>query len=159
MQQRVHLAAGTTEVEFIWSHDRWQHEIRTSNQRTWTSVEGPSPGGAPEWPCSPVITEVSRVEVTGGPAVLGLGLAGRSHFSLCVTIHPELHDTLLVEAACRIHAKATSIGSTYKDHSGDAFRVEPENPTPTLPATVRWSYLLGPNGLQALPPARMAAGG
>ncbi len=147
----VRLAAGMTVLEFIWNSDRWRHEVRTSGGRAWRSVEGSAgPNSDPRWPASPVLTEVSLVEVAGRTAVLGLGLAGRSHFSLCVTVHPVQADTLLFEAACRIHSTAGWIGSSYNDTEGVATQIEPPGHPPDPPATVLWSYTVGPDGPRAL---------
>jgi hypothetical protein len=156
----VRLQAGATIVEFIWATDRWQHEIRTADARGWFSIEGVDGGADPRWPQSPVLTEFSLEQVAGKPVLLGVGLAGRSHFSMCVTVHPDDHEKLLFEAACRIHTVAEWLGSSYRCEDGRVARIEPEPPIPAPPATVCWNYTAGPGGLQAVPPAvARAAGG
>jgi hypothetical protein len=149
----VRLAAGATVVEFTRAGDRWRHEVRTGDGRVWQSVEGATATtGDPRWPASPVLTEVSLLEVAGRPAILGLGLAGRSHFSMCVTIQAEIADTLLFETACRMNAEAGWLGSTYRDAVGRVSGLQPILPLPSPPATVRWSYAFGPGGPRHLPP-------
>jgi hypothetical protein len=119
------------------------------------SLEGPAaPGGDPRWPASPVFTEVSRMDVAGRPAILGVGCAGRSHFSASITIHPTLPDTLLFEIACRLHEPPGPLGSTYARTDGSTVRGEPaddESTGPGLPRTVEWRYTIGPAGLEPQP--------
>ena len=79
--------------------------------------------------------------------MLGVGLAGRSHFSLSVVACPERPDTLLFEAAARI-VEPGWLGSTYEGEQGRE-QVEATAASPT-PATVRWAYRIGPAGLEPL---------
>jgi hypothetical protein len=146
----LRLLAGLTSVSFTWSGDRWQHAVAAADGRRWWSIEGAVPAGAdPRWPASPVLVEVSLVVAGSRPAVLGVGLAGRSHFSLSVVACPDRPDTLLFEAACRIAEPAGWLGSTY-DGDGGRERVAADRTIPP-PATVRWSYRIGPAGLEPLP--------
>jgi len=155
----IRLAAGRLVVEFIWSGDRWTHRAGPAGGPLWTSVEGPTPPeDDPRWPASPVLVEVSLVEAAGGPAVVGVGLAGRSHFSLCVTPHPAGGERLLFEAACRIHEPAGWLGSTYRNLEGALRQVRPAAAPPAPPATVCWRYVLdaggpAPEPLPSSPPA------
>jgi hypothetical protein len=155
----IRLAAGRLVVEFTWGGDRWTHRVGPAGGPLWTSVEGPDPAGAdPRWPASPVLVEVSLVEAAGGPAVVGVGLAGRSHFSLCVTPHPAGGERLLFEAACRIHAPAGWLGSTYRGPAGARRQIRPVATPPDPPATVCWRYVLdaggpAPEPLPSSPPA------
>jgi len=106
------------------------------------------------WPASPALIELSLVELAGGPVVLGVGQAGRSHFSLSARSCPGRAETILFEAACRIHEAAGWLGSTYRDDAGRVTRVIAA--APAAPATVTWSYAIGPGGLEPtvlLPPA------
>jgi hypothetical protein len=152
----VRLAAGQLVVEFTWSGDRWRHTIGSPAGPAWTSVEGPAAAGDdPRWPASPVLVEVSLVEAAGRPAVVGVGLAGRSHFSLCVTPHPAGGERLLFEAACRIHESAGWLGSTYREPDGDLRQIMPAATTPSPPATVCWRYAIDAAGIEPEPlPAR-----
>ncbi len=147
----IRLAAGSTVVEFTWERDRWRHEVLTP-RGGWGSLEAAADGRSDaRWPASPVLVEVSLVELAGGPAVLGIGLAGRSHFSLSVASCPDLADTLLFEAACRIQDRAAWLGSTYADASGRIIRLGAAPAEP--PATVSWSYRIGPEGVEPCGPA------
>jgi len=134
-------------VTFTWSGDRWDHVVAVADGRRWCSTEGPHVAGAdPRWPASPPIVEVSLVTGGSRPAVLGVGAAGRSHFSLSVAACPDRADTLVFEAACRIAEPAGWLGSTYdRDHGRQ--RVGPDRVGPP-PATIRWAYRIGPAGLE-----------
>ena len=155
-RERVRLQAGATIVAFTWATDRWGHEIRNAAGRCWLSIEGADKGADPRWPQSPVLTEVSLEQIAGKPALFGVGLAGRSHFSLCVTVHPSLEDTLLFESACRIHSVAGRLGSSYRADDGHAVCIEPGAPFPAPSATVCWTYTAGPDGILSV---NRAAGG
>jgi hypothetical protein len=159
MSSYMRLESGETSVEFTWDVDRWRHEIRTTDGSTWSSIEGVHHDADPRWPESPVLTELSLQEIAGKTVLLGVGLAGRSHFSLCVTVHPDEEDTLQFEAACRINAPAERLGSTYRGEDGHIARVEAPAPFAPPPATVCWNYTAGPGGLRALPPAVARAAG
>ncbi len=141
------LRAGSTSVTFTWSGDRWEHAVIVAGGCAWRSREGgDAPDDDPRWPASPPLVEVSLVAAGTRPAVLGVGLAGRSHFSLSVVACPERPDTLLFEAAARIVEPSGWLGSTYEGHRGRE-RVPAGDASPP-PATVRWAYRIGPAGLE-----------
>ena len=161
----LQLSAGRIQVEFYWYHDRWAHRISIDGQPVWESLEGPratlAPGISDRWPASPVFTEIMPTETASGPAVLGVGLAGRSHFSASLTAAAEIPDTLLVELACRLHEPPGWLGSVY---SGLAVPVADAQagpisicPAPVqagrMPFTASWTYRIGPAGIEAVPPA------
>lgn len=148
----LRLAAGSWQVSFERAGDRWRHFVTAADQPRFASVEGPAAATAdPRWPASPVLTEVSLVAVGGRPAILGVGRAGRSHFSASVTAHPHLPDTLLFEIACRVQEPPGPLGSTYVAPDGTTVRVGPAAASLSagLPATVQWRYRIGPAGLHA----------
>jgi len=134
--ERLELAAGTTVVVFTRAGDRWDHELRLAD--------------APRWPASPPLVEVSLAATNDGTAILGVGRAGRSHYSLCVTPCLDLADTLHFDVACRIQEPAGWLGSTYRP-TGE---IVPSSLPTEVPATVRWSYTVGPEGILS----RAAAG-
>ena len=144
----LRLDAGSTSVTFTWAGDRWEHVVLLHGGRAWRSREGgDGPDRDPRWPASPPLVEVSLVAAGPRPAVLGVGLAGRSHFSLSVVACPERPDTLLFVAAARI-VEPGWLGSTYEGEQGRE-QVEATAASPT-PATVRWAYRIGPAGLEPL---------
>jgi len=113
-----------------------------------TADAGPSDQ---RWPVSPVITELMAVEIAPVPSLLGVGAAGRSHFSLAVTAHPHRGDTLLFEVACRVHEPPGRLGSAYLQ-AGPAAGIVLVGPAldpacAELPRTIRWSYAIDPAGI------------
>ncbi|MFM7138138.1 MAG: hypothetical protein ACKO1M_13880 [Planctomycetota bacterium] len=143
----LRLHAGSTSITFTWTSDRWEHEVVVPDGRRWRSREGvDGPGDDPRWPASPPLVEVSLVAAGARPAVLGVGLAGRSHFSLSVVACPERPDTLLFEAAARVVEPGGWLGATYDGDEG-LERVAAEAAGPP-PVTIRWAYRIGPAGLE-----------
>jgi len=150
----ISLRAGAVEVSFTRAGDRWRHVVSVAGTIAFESVEGA--GGAdadPRWPASPALTEVTRFDAAGRPAILGLGLAGRSHFSASVAAHPDRPDTLLFEVACRIQEPPAWLGSTYRTASGALAQTAPPAAAGNLPRTVQWAYTVGPDGLVPQPAA------
>lgn len=153
----LQLTAGPTEAVFTWSADRWTHRITTGTVPGWTSLDGPfPPAGDPRWPASPVLVELSRVTVprgdaTGGKsmAIVGVGLAGRSHFSASIAPDPQRLDAIRIEIACRLHEPPGWLGSTYR--AGDRLvQLAAFDESTSLPRTVVWAYSIGPQGIVAV---------
>jgi hypothetical protein len=151
----VQLAIGPTAAVFTWNGDRWAHRITTGEGTIWTSFDGPCPpANDPRWPASPVLVELSRVsmprgDAAGGEAIVGVGLAGRSHFSASIASDPQAAGVIRFEIACRLHETPGWIGSTYRQ--GDRlFRLTPLDDSTTLPRTVVWAYSIGPTGMTSV---------
>ena len=151
------LVAGALVVTCEWAGDRWRHHVAFRGRPLVESVEGPGADGDPRWPASPALQEMSAVEAGGRPALLGVGAAGRAHFSASLTPDPRLADTVLVEVACRIVEPAGWLGSTYRDAAGGTLRITAAGGG-DLPRTVRWAYRIGPAGVEPVSgdePARL----
>lgn len=137
------LTVADAAVEFTWSGDRWTHRIGPADGGApgleWISVQGTADGRAdPRWPASPVLVEVTRVATATGPALVGVGLAGRSHFSATFTAE-QAAAAIRVEVACRLHEQPAWLGSTYR--CGDRIvRLAAEAMAGALPRTVVWAY-------------------
>ena len=151
----VQLASGPTAAVFTWNGDRWAHRITTGEATIWTALDGPClPASDPRWPASPVLVELSRVSVPRGDAavsqaIVGVGLAGRSHFSASIASDPHDAGVIRFEIACRLHDPPGWIGSTYRQ--GDRlFRLTPLDDSTTLPRTVVWAYSIGPTGMTSV---------
>jgi hypothetical protein len=143
----ITLTTGPVEITFSWSGDRWSHRVAIRGAGTWESVEGPRPtDGDPRWPASPVLVELSWVETAHGPAILGVGLAGRSHFSASIGHDPDAPGRVRFDIACRINEPAVWLGSTYRGPDG-VVSVQPRMAAAAVPATARWDYFFGPGGL------------
>lgn len=159
------LAFGGAEVRFDWQGDRWAHVVRFDGglgrwTEGWHSVEGPYPGGDDRWPASPVFAELHTHPIAGGIAVMGLGLAGRSHFSVSVAADPAAPGAIRFDIAARIQEPSDRLGSTYRFDGPTAtiLRVEPLSLVASpLPRTVEWSYRIGPHGIEPLSGARLGA--
>jgi hypothetical protein len=150
------LTAGRTSVVFTWHGDRWRHSVSIDGMPVASSQEHTADSRDQSWPASPPLVELSPLETPNGPAILAVGLAGRSHYSASIVPHPVEPDTLLVEIACRLKEPPGWLGSTY-DAAGETVRVTAHVASiADLPATVCWSYALGPAGIRALPPAAVA---
>ncbi len=156
------IAVGTADagvtVDFTWAGDRWQHTIVVRRPtggaavEAWESLEGAWPtDGDPRWPAAPVLVELSAVDLpqagpAGGRAVVGVGLAGRSHFSAAVATDPDRPGAVRFEIACRLVEPPGPLGSTYR-LGGRVVRIAPRDASGPLPRTVTWSYSIGPDGL------------
>ncbi len=166
----LRIVLDAVEIVFSWCGDRWSHAIHFpghADADTWQSVEGPEePGGDAAWPVSPVIVELSPVP--SAAAVVGVGRAGRSHFSVSFTAKPASSfpagsgSHLFVECACRIQEPPGWLGSTYQKVGSAGTPssltripalIDPAT-TGSLPRTVSWSYFVGPTGPVAAEPPR-----
>jgi hypothetical protein len=146
------LSAGRTGVVFVWQSDRWRHSVSIDGMPLAISLEHTAGGRDRSWPASPPLVELSTLETPNGPAILAVGLAGRSHYSASISPHPAEPDAMLFEIACRIKEPPVWLGSTY-DMAGEAVLVTAPKPGDGLPATICWSYVVGPAGIRAVPPA------
>ena len=157
----VQLATGPTAAVFTWNGDRWAHRITTGEATIWTSLDGPCPpANDPRWPASPVLVELSRVSVprgdaAGGEAIVGVGLAGRSHFSASIAPDPHVPDAIRFEIACRLNESPGWLGSTYRTADGLVQLTACDDST-SLPRTVVWAYSIGPQGIVAVSGAAVA---
>ena len=165
----ISFEIGRISVEFSWNNDRWHHCFRIDQKNCLQSVEKDGitqnngnqtvPHGISDtWPASPVITEVTPTKAMGRPALVAIGLAGRSHFSASLTASDAEKDSMLVEVACRAQEAPKWLGSTYFQYG--------ESPTDALiaiqpkaidtfdkPMTILWSYRISVGGIEAVLPA------
>jgi hypothetical protein len=135
------------ELSFHWAGDRWAHAVVLrggAGDPAWQAGEGARADvGDPAWPASPPITELSTVGSVG--AVVGVGRAGRSHFSVSFRADDDAPDTLLVECACRVQGRAGWLGSTYS-RSGAVVELAAEAADGPAARTIFWAYRVGPGG-------------
>jgi hypothetical protein len=98
-------------VRFIWTQDRYSHEIVTASGKL-ISVEGDS---TQAWPASSPIQHLAEHHCGDSLVLLGLGSAGTGHWSLSVTLEitPSVAG-LLFEYACRSQATPLQLGNTYR---------------------------------------------
>lgn len=165
----ISFEIGRISVEFSWNNDRWHHCFRIDQKNCLQSVEKDGitqnngnqtvPHGISDtWPASPVITEVTPTKAMGRPALVAIGLAGRSHFSASLTASDAEKDSMLVEVACRAQEAPKWLGSTYFQYGEsptDALIVIQPKAIDTFdkPMTILWSYRISVGGIEAVHPA------
>jgi hypothetical protein len=99
-------------VEFRWRGDRFQHTISLDGVPAAASIEGHSDD---PWPPSPPIQQLVPQQIDGRDVLLGVGAAGRSHWS--VSIEPAQtprSGSLVFEWACRTPEPDGWLGSSYR---------------------------------------------
>ena len=130
-------------------HDQWEDAIESADS---------------DWPSSPPIQQLSLESINDRPTLLGVGQAGKSHWSISV----EQDDTsekkaLRFDLACRTRSLPLWLGSTYErlampPSAKQSLVMRSENGTQSdanalaircdlthagearYPATFRWSY-------------------
>lgn len=147
------LSVGGMTVRFGWRGDRWAHDVVGTDGTRWQSIEETGGADDPRWPASPVLVELSVLDTPAGPVILGVGLAGRSHFSASVGPDPSHPDRLRFDLACRVNEPPGWLGSTY-DGPGGIVRLRPGSAADP-PATVQWAYAFSPEGLVPLAGSRV----
>lgn len=118
-------------IEFTWQVDRFAHAIyflrEDQQQLLLTSVEG---SASDEWPASPPLQQISAQEIVGDPAIMGVGMAGHSHWSASCLLktNDDGQLTLLCELACLTKTPAKTTGKTGLEagsHKASAKVTEP----------------------------------
>lgn len=103
------------EVVFVEQQGRFRHGVSwQGGGGRWellTSREGP---GEAMWPSSPPLQQVSPHRLADGrDALLAVGMAGSSHWSLSVAPGTGHRAELVFEAACRPTKRPEQLGSQY----------------------------------------------
>ena len=156
----VPMSLSTTDgrlvVKFVWSNDRFVHQIFVDGQ-TAEAASSVDRDGEEDWPSSPPMQQLSAEWIDDRPVILGVGSAGRSHWSVVVqTIETNEGQALKFEWACRHKIAPTFLGTTYAHTAavqvmaaGDATLVRPDDNALTIvPAkasdsgTDCWSYVV-----------------
>ena len=112
--QTASSQGATLRVLFQRSGDRWTHEVQLQSGAELIRLCAAREGGEQDrWPPSAVIQEVLPQSTEAGWSVAGLGMAGKSHWSLVVA---PLVDTVGVEfdVACRVKELPDWLGATYE---------------------------------------------
>jgi len=103
---------GRLRVDFRWERDRFVHQIFVDQQEAGRSLEG---GTDDPWPLSPPIQQLSLEEIQGSNVILGVGAAGRSHWSMSVELDREGDvGWIKFDLACRSNDQPRFLGSTYQ---------------------------------------------
>lgn len=106
---------GPWRVVSIWSEDRYATELQCHDGQVflpcWSSHEGTSEDA---WPPSPPLQQLVAEDGGGAPVLLGVGMAGTSHWSLSYSLSSD-QQTLIMEAACRLTAcPSLWLGSRFR---------------------------------------------
>jgi hypothetical protein len=141
---------GRLRVDFQWRGDRFIHGVFLDGVEVGSSIEG---GEHDAWPPSPPIQQLSFEQIDGSDVILGVGAAGRSHWSISVELDRD--GLIKFDLACRCKDEVGFLGSTYQ--LADAIFVTSADASPkitgrnvTIPAarqeaeTRRWQYSLNP---------------
>lgn len=161
----------TLRTEFARVGDRFVNEIvgvTAAGQAVavWQEVQ---PSESDDWPASPPIQELSLETIDGKDVLLGVGRAGRSHWSVSVeATEVDGHPAMRFDYACRCPDSPQWLGTTYQVASqadsdraaAPALRVvcadqtdvkqielnriviEPIGHPQKWPGTVRWCYTI-----------------
>ena len=148
-------SAGETFAHAIeWSDGDATHSVLTS-------VDGQRESA---WPASPPWQELHvHEQADGSPAVMLVGRAGRSHWSMSVTVDSK-GDGFLFDVACRLRETPKFLGNTYRAiDKRESLRISPaacgDGPLATVEergesvvidatpiaesrGTIRWAYVI-----------------
>ena len=157
----------TTSFQFVDGRFRHSITLRDSDGKTIDHWDDEAQSDNDDWPASPPIQQLSLESIHGSSALLGVGQAGKSHWS--ISVEATLLDSkpvLKFDLACRCRAQPSWLGSTYQRLVSIADQVpmlrvidvEPikpsadgtlilscevaPSPSPKYPTTFRWSYLV-----------------
>ena len=115
----AHSPAAQLRLKFEKSGDRWGHrwQLVDANQQATDvliSVEG---GDQDTFPPSSALQEINLHELPTGPAILGVGMAGKGHWSASYSIETvDEQPTIKCDLACllkQLNADGQWLGSTY----------------------------------------------
>ena len=169
------LRSKSLQLTLIWQHDRWGHEIvgLGAENIVWRSREGTSED---LWPPSPALQDLHVVAgPNGGFTALLVGSTSVAHWSVSMEADAE-NDQLKFDVACRLKGAEGRFGNAY-DSVGSCDKasstnlvVEPislsqgvpscrvqsdalgvsivaSDRNSIVPRTVRWTYVIRPQGV------------
>ncbi|MGV3485720.1 MAG: hypothetical protein ACO1RT_14985 [Planctomycetaceae bacterium] len=103
---------------FHFEAGRYRHSIdlvRSSDGVLLDAWDATSLSDDDDWPASPPIQQLSLEMIGGTPALLGVGQAGKSHWSL--SVEPvnvdDMRPALKFDLACRCPVQPRWLGSSY----------------------------------------------
>lgn len=138
---------GRLKILFQWQRDRFAQRLLVDGVEVGRSVEGDAETA---WPPSPPIQQLSRERIAGRDVVLGVGGAGRGHWSISVEPIAEDASAMKFDLACRGGGEDRSLGSEYElDDSLTLTAIDGELsgakvvPTEGDASTRQWSYRIG----------------
>ena len=112
-------------VDCQWQVDRFVHIIGLqANNQTFPILRSHEDQSDEFWPSSPPLQQLSKQLMDEGPVLLGLGMAGKNHFSTSFLLRDDSAVELLVESACSLHA-ATIEENRGTESLGTAYDLQP----------------------------------
>ncbi len=117
------LSSGLLAVVFQRRGDRVEHQVRVNvggraeqtaaGIEDWRVVARSIEGSESQaWPPSPPVQELHlETQPNHGRVALGVGMAGRSHWSISMAAPRQ--EEIVCEVACRLHAPAGWLGSRF----------------------------------------------
>lgn len=103
---------GRIRAEFRWCRDRFEHRLLLDHTEVARSVDGDADE---PWPDSPPLQQLSLEAINGQPTILGVGSAGRSHWS--ISVQPESPSRgksgIRFDVAARARQPGGRLRSTY----------------------------------------------
>ena len=100
-------------VRFAWESDRFAHQVLVDGKVMASSMEGDANSA---WPPSPPIQQLSLENIEQQDVILGVGAAGRGHWSICAKF--ESARQIKFELACRTKDEPEFLGSSYHMAAG-----------------------------------------
>jgi hypothetical protein len=109
-------------IDFLYVGDRFEQTITRTGEAgetlaAWRDVHS---GDSDDWPASPPIQELSLETIGGQDVLLGVGRAGKSHWSVSIeTIDIDSAPAIRFDYACRCPQPPDWLGTTYGPQSAD----------------------------------------
>ncbi|GIW96182.1 MAG: hypothetical protein KatS3mg110_4223 [Pirellulaceae bacterium] len=116
MSHRIHLPTpeGRIAVAFAFRIDRFCHRVDWVSEKTVLPLLSSAEGDDQQpWPTSPPIQQLDQLQERDRVVLLGLGMAGQSHWSISVSVDGA-SSRLVWDVACRIQGTPDWLGSTYR---------------------------------------------
>lgn len=104
-------------VDFLYAGDRFEQTITRTNRdgeslTVWRDLHD---SDSDDWPASPPIQELSLETIGGQQVLLGVGRAGKSHWSVSIeTIAIDSAPAIRFDYACRCPEPPDWLGTTYR---------------------------------------------
>ena len=102
---------GLLRLDFQWQADRFVQRFFVDDAEVGKSIEGDTED---PWPCSPPLQQLSREHINEANVILGVGAAGRGHWSISVEIDQEVTSAFKFDLACRCPEPPDFLGSQYQ---------------------------------------------
>ena len=97
------------------SEDRWSHRwLVDDGQQEVLLMESTEGDASLDWPPSPAFQDMSHEDLGHTEAIMGVGMAGKSHWSVSVS---RENDGLVADFACLVKLEPGFLGTTYQIHA------------------------------------------